>query len=163
MLPIVGTLLFAPEPERECWHEAGHCVTAYHLGIRVAAIGFTWNNGEDAEPNPCAWVETATVDQERAAIYLFGGMAAEILKLNDYDYYARASDMQAFKQLGCPLPDERYLQQAIDILIERDSALIRVCDELIKRRVNPQSRRFKDTDDVWRQVHLKEDEFEALM
>lgn len=163
MPPIVGTFLFELEPDRECWHEAGHGVTAYHLGIRVVAIGFTWNKGENAEPNPCTWVETAKANKDSVAVHLFGGVAAEILKLNDYDYNARIPDMQAFNRLGCTLPGEHCLQKAMNILTERNAALVRVYDELMKRRVTPPTPRFKDTDDVWRQVHLREDEFESLM
>ena len=85
MPPIVATFLSAAEPDRECWHEAGHGVTGYHLGIPVVAIGFTWNKGEDADPNPSTWSDTATADIERIAVHLFGGMAAEILNLRDVD------------------------------------------------------------------------------
>ena len=163
MPPLVGTFLSEPEPERECWHEAGHGVTGYHLGIPVAAIGFTWNKGENAEPNPSTWSETATADKESVAVHLFGGMAAEILKLNDYDYNARKLDIQQFSRLGCTLLGDHYLQQAMTILKERDAALVRVYNALMERRVTPPTPRFKDTDDVWRQVHLRREEFEALM
>jgi hypothetical protein len=37
-----GVMLFEEEPERECWHEAGHAVMAKHLGMTVIAIGFSW-------------------------------------------------------------------------------------------------------------------------
>jgi hypothetical protein len=163
MPPLVGTFLFAPEPDRECWHEAGHGVTAYCLGIRVAAIGFTWGRGENAEPNPSTWSDTATADKDCVAVHLFGGMAAEILKLNDYDYNARSLDAQAFKRLGCKLPGDHYLQQAMNILKEHDAALERVYNALMKRRVTPPTPRYKDTDDLWKQVHLRQDELEALM
>jgi hypothetical protein len=163
MPPLVGTFLFAPEPSRECWHEAGHGVTGYHLGIRIGAIGFTWNKGENAEPNPSTWSETGTADKERAAVHLFGGMAAEILKLNDIDYNARIPDIQQFNGLGCRLTGEHYLQQAISILKERDAALVRVHKVLVNRRDNPPTPRFKDADNLWKQVHLGREEFEALM
>ncbi len=163
MPPLVGTFLFAPEPDRECWHEAGHGVTGYHLGILVAAIGFTWNNGENAEPNPSTWSETATADKQSVAVHLFGGMAGEILKLKDFDYNARIPDIQEFNRLGCALPGEHYLQQAMNILKERDAALVRVYNALMERRVTPPTPRFKDADNLWKQVHLRREEFEALM
>jgi hypothetical protein len=163
MPALVGTFLFATEPDRECWHEAGHGVTAYHLGIPVGAIGFTWNKGENAEPNPSTWSETATADKESVAVHLFGGMAAEILKLKDFDYNARIPDIQEFNRLGCTLSGEHYLQQATNIPKERDAALVRVYNALMKRRVDPPTPRFKDTDSLWKQVHLRREEFEGLM
>jgi hypothetical protein len=163
MPPLVGTFLVATEPDRECWHEAGHGVTGYYLGIPVQAIGFTWNKGENVEPNPSTWSETATADKESVAVHLFGGMAAEILKLKDFDYNARIPDIQEFNRLGCTLPGEHYLQQAMNILKERDPALVRVYNVLMKRRINPPAPRFRDADNVWRQVHLRREEFEALM
>jgi hypothetical protein len=159
----VGTFVTAIEPDRECWHEAGHGVTGYHLGIPVMAIGFTWHEGENAEPNPSNWCDLATADRESVAVYLFGGTAAEILKLNDYDYNARKLDLQQFGGLGCTLPGNHYREQAMNILKERDAALERVYNALMERRVTPPTPRFKDTDGVWRQVHLTREEFEALM
>jgi len=161
--PLVGTFVLATEPDRECWHEAGHGVTGDYLGIPVIAIGFTWNKGENAEPNPSTWSETSAADEERVAVHLFGGMAAEILKLRDFDYNARIPDVREFNRLGCTLPGEHYLQQAINILKERNAALVRVYDVLMRRRVDPPTPRFKDVDNLWRQVHLGREEFESLM
>ena len=163
MLPLVGTILFDAEPERECWHEAGHGVTGFHLGIPVIAIGFTWNKGENAEPNPSTWSDMATAHKENVAVYLFGGMAAEILKLKDYDQQARGSDVQKFNKLGCKHLYEHYLQQAMDILEGRDAALVRVFHVLMERRLNPPSPRSKETDNFWKQEHIGKEEFEALM
>jgi len=163
MPPLVGTFLFEPEPTRECWHDAGHGVTGYHLGIPVGAIGFTWSKGENVEPNPSTWSQTAGTDKDRVAVHLFGGMAAEILKLNDFDYNARIPDIQEFNRLGCAVSGDHYLEQAMNILKDRDAAFVRVHDELMRRRANPPTPRFKDTDNVWRQVHLTREEFEALM
>jgi hypothetical protein len=54
---LVATFVFGIEPNRECWHEAGHGVTAQRVGITVAAIGYTWLRGENADPNPSTWSE----------------------------------------------------------------------------------------------------------
>jgi len=56
--------------------------------------------------------ETGTADKERVAVHLFGGMAAEILKLNDFDYNARIPDIRQFNGVGCTLTGDYHLQQA---------------------------------------------------
>src|SRR5215469_4725346 len=154
MQPLDGVFLSKIEPDRECWHEAGHAVTGYHLGIPVQAIGYQWPSGEHVEPNPCSWCDTAGADKEKLAIQLFGGMAAETLKLQDHDYLAKGLDMKMFKELECELSWEHYLEQAMNILTEHDAALRRVQNALMERRASPPTERFKDTDDVWRQIHL---------
>ena len=79
-------------------------------------------------------------------------MAAEVLKLKDFDYHARIRDVQQFNQRGCKLPGEHYLEQAMNVLKERDAVLVRVYNKLMERRVNPLTPRFKDTDGLWKQV-----------
>ena len=161
---FVGTMLFESEPNRECWHEAGHAVVAHHLGMTVLAIGFSWVRGEDHEPNPCSWIPTDRFDKNSVAIELLGGVAAEILKLGDYDVMAHGSDVRAWRELGCSSSSDHYIQQAIGILKERDVALVRVYNKLMKERAHPSYPRFQDTEDrIWKQRHLTQEEFEGLM
>ena len=84
MPPLVGTFLFEPEPTRECWHEAGHAVTGYHLGIPVGAIGFTWSKGRVARPFAlCAKAgdrcSAITIDIARLAIAFLHAIGLEAL------------------------------------------------------------------------------------
>ena len=163
-MPFVGITVFESEPSRECWHEAGHAVVAHHLGMKVLAIGFSWVRGEHNEPNPSSWIPTDGFDNDRVAVELFGGAAAEILKLSNYDAMALRSDVMAFQELHCLHSPEHYLQQAIDILREREGALERVHHRLMEERVTPSYLRFQDTaDHMWKQRHLAQEDFEALM
>jgi hypothetical protein len=159
---LMGEVITAAEPDRECWHESGHGVTGYRLGTEIHAIGFEWLRGEDAEPNPTTWT-IPCADGEYEAIHLFGGMAAELLKLKTFDHFARLPDVQRFNRLGCKCPSDHYLDQAMNLLKQNDAALVRVYEALMQRRVNPPRQRFKDSDGVWRQVHLTKEEFAALM
>jgi hypothetical protein len=93
-------MLFESEPSRECWHEAGHAVVAHHLGMTVLAIGLSWVGGEHREPNPSSLIPTDGFDKNSVAIELFGGIAAEILKLGNYDVMAHSSDIHAWRELG---------------------------------------------------------------
>lgn len=99
-MPFNGILLFEDEPDRECWHESGHAVVAHHLGMTVLAIGFSWVNGEGRGPNPSSWIPTDGFDKESVATELFAGVAAEIIKLADYDIGAYRSDVRAWRELG---------------------------------------------------------------
>lgn len=163
-MPFVGTMLFESEPTRECWHEAGHGVVANHFGMTVLAIGFSWVRGEHSEPNPSSWIPTDGFDKDTVAIELFGGVAAEILKLGDYDMMAHDSDLRSWRALGCSSPADHYVDQAIGILRERDAALVRVHNRLMEERVKPSYPRFQDTEDrMWKQRHLTQEDFEALM
>jgi hypothetical protein len=163
-MPFVGTILCDSEPNRECWHEAGHAVVAHHLGMPVLAIGFSWVRGEHHEPNPSSWIPTDGFDNSSVAIELFGGVAAEILKLGDYDVMAYRSDAHAWRELGCSSSADYYIQQAIGILQERDAALVRIFSRLMGERVEPSYPRFQDTEDHrWKQRHLTQEDFEALM
>jgi hypothetical protein len=163
-MPFVGTMLFDCEPNRECWHEAGHAVVAHHFGMTVLAIGFSWVRGEHREPNPSSWIPTVGFDKDSVAIELFGGVAAEILKLGDYDVMAHNSDASDWRELGCSSSADHYIQQAIGILKERDAALVRVYSRLMEERVKPSYARFRDTGDhMWKQRHLTQEDFEALM
>src|ERR1700752_4054057 len=100
-MPFNGVVLYTDEPDRECWHEAGHAVVAHHFGMPIIAIGFSWVRGEHADPNPSSWIPTDGFDKEEAATEFFAGVAAEILKLGEYDMMACNVDVAAFKQLGC--------------------------------------------------------------
>jgi hypothetical protein len=162
-MPFTGTLLSEFEPERECWHESGHAVVAQHLGMRVVAIGYAWVRGQDSEPNPCNWIATDGFDKDIVAIELFAGMAAEVVKLGDYDIGAYRLDVQAWQALGCGSSTERYINQTIEILRKRDDRLVRVYDRLMEERTNPSHNPFVDTDNVKRQVHLTQEEFESLL
>ena len=98
------------------------------------------------------------------AIELFGGVAAETLKLGDYDVMAHGSDVRAWRDLGCSSSSDHYIQQAIGILKERDAGLVRVYDRLMQERAHPSYSRFQDTEDhIWKLRHLTQEDFEALM
>jgi hypothetical protein len=163
-MSFVGITVFESEPSRECWHEAGHAVVAHHLGMKVLAIGLSWVRGERSEPNPSSWIPTDGFDNDRVAVELFGGAAAEILKLSNYDAMALHSDVEAFQELHCSHSPEYYIQQAIDILKEREEALECVHHRLMEERATPSYSRFQDTaDHMWKQRHLTQEDFEALM
>jgi hypothetical protein len=80
-MPFNGVILFEDEPERECWHEAGHAVVAHHLGMTVLAIGFSWVRGEDSAPNPSCWIPNDGFDKDSKATEFFAGVASEIVRL----------------------------------------------------------------------------------
>ena len=164
-MPFTGIMLFEEEPERECWHEAGHAIVGHHLGLTVLAIGYSWVSGENADPNPSTWMATYDgFDNHALATHALGGMAAEITKLGDYDMGASNSDGQHFQELGCSFSRDHYTNEAVRILAERDAALVRVYDRLMKERMNPSYPPFEDTiDHMKKQVHLTREEFEALM
>ena len=85
-MSYIGTFVTEIEPDRECWHEAGHAIVADHFGMQVQAIGYQWNAA--GEPNPCTWVAFNGLDKECVAIQYFAGAAAEIIKLGDHDLNA---------------------------------------------------------------------------
>lgn len=121
--------------DRECWHEAGHAVVGHYLGMTIVAIGFEWVRGNDAQPNPATWLATLDgFEQDIVATQLFAGRAAEIIKVGDYDFGALGSDYRGWETLGCQSSDVHYTQRAIEILIERDAALVRVYDKLMAER-----------------------------
>jgi hypothetical protein len=135
---LIGITLFEDEPERECWHEAGHAIVGHHLGMKIIAIGFSWVRGEEHEPNPSTWVETYDgFERDKVATQCFGGVAAEIAKLKTYDWDACKSDGEHFKKLGCTSPFEHYVNEAAKIIVERDTALLRVYDRLMQERSSP--------------------------
>jgi hypothetical protein len=145
-------------------HEAGHAVVANHLGMTVIAIGFSWLRGEHQEPNPSCWIPTDGIDKESVAVHNLAGVAAEIVKLQDYNIMSCNSDVKACRELGCTLSHEHYIKQAIEILKERDDALVRVYHKLMEERVNPSHEPFIDTvDKMKKQVHLTREEFESLL
>ena len=113
-MPFIGTMLLESEPNRECWHEAGHALVAHHLGMTVLAIGFSWVRGEHHEPNPSSWIPTDGFDKDIVAVELFGGVAAEILKLGDYDVMAHGSDVD-------PKPEKRATDKLSRIVASRGS------------------------------------------
>ena len=43
-MPFNGVVLFENEPDRECWHEAGHAVVANHLGMTTPGFVETAKN-----------------------------------------------------------------------------------------------------------------------
>ena len=157
-------MLFEDEPERECWHEAGHAIVGHHLGMTVLAIGFSWANGENAEPNPSTWISTDGFDKDIAAVELLAGVAAEIIKLGDFNVLACNADVQACRKLGCTLSRDHYANEAITILGQKDATLVRVYNRLMEERVNASHPPFEDTvDHMKKQVHLTREEFEALI
>jgi hypothetical protein len=159
-----GTMVFESEPDRECWHEAGHAVVAHHFGMTVLAIGFSWPSGLNGEPYPSSWIPTDGFDKEQVAVELFAGMAAELLKLGDHDVSARKSDVHQWQGLGCVSPPEHYISNATDILKQRNAALMRVHERLMQERVKPSYEKFQDTvDHMWKLRHLTHEDFEALM
>jgi hypothetical protein len=161
---FIGTMLFDDEPDRECWHEAGHAIVGHHLGMKIIAIGFSWVSGQDHAPNPSTWLETFDgFAKDNLATQSAGGMAAEIIKLRDYDFMAGKSDRQGFQALGCALPFEHYVTKAIEILTETDAALVRVYEKLMLERNNPSNDPFVDTDGMKKQVHLNRQDFESLL
>lgn len=162
-MPFNGVVLFENEPDRECWHEAGHSVVANHLGMTVIAIGYSWVRGEHEEPNPSSWIPTDGFDKEAVGTEMFAGVAAEILKLGAYDMMACNVDVHAFKQLGCTQSHEYYINKAMDVLRERDAALVRVYEKLVSERTNPTHEPFIDDDGMKKQRHLSQEQFEALM
>jgi hypothetical protein len=150
--------------DRECWQEAGHAVVGHYLGMTIVAIGFEWVRGNDAEPNPATWLATLDgFEQDIVATQLFAGRAAEIIKVGDYDFGALGSDYRGWETLGCQSSDVHYTQRAIEILIERDVALVRVYDKLMAERTNASREPVIDSDGVKSQVHLTQDEFESLV
>jgi len=163
-LPFTGVMLFDDEPERECWHEAGHAIVGHHLGMTILAIGFSWVYGEDAAPNPSTWIPTDGFDKDIVGIELLAGVAAEIIKLGDYDIMACNADVQACRQVGCASSHEHYINQAIKILVEKNAPLVRVHKRLMEERVNPSYPPFVDTaDHMKKQRHLTQEDFESLM
>jgi hypothetical protein len=163
-MPFVGTLIFDPEPDRECWHEAGHAVIAHHFGMTVLAIGFSWVSGKDDEPYPSSWILNAGFAKDRVATELLGGVAAEIIKLGNYDVMAYRPDVLPWRTLKCTSAARHYIQQAIVILKQRDAALVRVYNRLMTERASPSYPRVQDTEDgMWKQQHLSQEDFEALM
>jgi hypothetical protein len=164
-MSFIGKMLFEDEPERECWHEAGHAIVGHHLGMKIMAIGFSWISGEEHAPNPSTWIETFDgFENDLVATQCAGGVAAEITKLRDYDFMACKSDEQLFQQLGCAFPLEHYVNEAIKILGEREAALVRVYDRLMQERNRPSYSPFVDSvDHMKKQVHLKCDDFESLI
>jgi hypothetical protein len=163
-VPYLGTLLMEPEPERECWHEAGHAVVAHHLGMRVNGIGFTWVKGPEKEPYPSAFVPVTGSDKEAEATVLMAGSAAEILKCGDYDHNGRKYDIEKLNELHCGHPPDHHIGQAIEILRQRDSELRRVYEELMTAMAGNPKPTFRDKQDgLWKQVRLNRDAFETLM
>jgi hypothetical protein len=158
-----GVILSEDEPERECWHEAGHAVIANYLGMTVLAIGISWPNGPGAGAYPSTWVPTDGFDKDSIASQLLSGSAAEILKLGDFDVMACNSDVQGFKALGCLPSYDHYITQAMEILKARNDALVRVYERLMKERTNPSYGPFIDTDGIKKQKHLTREEFESLL
>lgn len=118
-MPYTGTLLMEPEPDRECWHEAGHAVVAHYLGIRVNGIGFTWKRGPENEPYPSAFVHLTGSDKEAQATVLMAGSAAEILKCGDFDHNGRRNDVEKLNELHCGHPPDYHIGQAIELLKQR--------------------------------------------
>jgi len=153
-----------PEPERECWHEAGHAVVAHHSGIRVNGIGFTWAKGPEKEPYPSAFVHLTGSDEEAEATMLMAGSAAEILKCGDFDRNGRRNDVKKFDALRCGHPPDHHIGQAIAILKQRDVALRRVYEELMTAMEGSPKPTFRNKQDgLWNQVRLNRDAFETLM
>jgi hypothetical protein len=114
---LIGITLFDDEPDRECWHEAGHAIVGHHLG-----------------------------------------------KLGEYDFNACGSDLQHLQELGCSRSGEHYINQAIEILVQRDAALVRVQKRLMEERVHPTYPSFVDTGDhMKKQRHLTQEDFEKLL
>jgi len=144
-----------PEPERECWHEAGHAVVAHHFAIRVNGIGFTWVKGADKEPYPSAFVHLTGSDKEAEATVLMAGTAAEILKSGDFDHNGRRSDVEKLNELHVSHPPDYYIGRAIEILKQRDAALRRVYEELMTAMTSKPEPQFRDKEDhLWKQVRL---------
>jgi hypothetical protein len=158
-----GVMLFEEEPERECWHEAGHAVMAKHLGMTVMAIGFSWPNGPNGEAYPSTWIPTDGFDKDSVAKQLMSGSAGEILGIGDFDIMARNSDLQAFKSLGCPFSHDHYINWAVEILKTKHGALAGVYERLMKERTNPSHEPFIDADGIKKQKHLTQEEFESLV
>jgi hypothetical protein len=161
---FIGTMLFDDEPERECWHEAGHAIVGHHLGMKIMATGFSWVSGEDSEPNPSTWIETFDgFEKDILATQYSAGMAAETIKLGEHDFLACKSDRRGFETLGCASPFEHYATKAIEILTEKDAALVRIYERLMLERTSPSNEPFVDTDGTKRQVHLDREDFKLLL
>ena len=164
-MPFNRVHIIHDDPERECWHEAGHAVIARHFGMTVLAIGFSWVCGPSRDPNPSSWISTDGFDKEQIAVQVGAGIAAEVIKLGNYNAMSIGSDYEQWKNLNCALPTiDDYVHKAIEILKERDAALMRVYERLMQERVKPSYSRFQDTvDHMWKQVLLTQEDFEALM
>jgi hypothetical protein len=159
-----GTLLMEPEPDRECWHEAGHAVVAHHFELTVNGIGFTWKRGPENEPYPSAFVHSTGTDKEAEATMLMAGSAAEILKCGDYDHNGRRYDVEKLNELRCGHPPDYYIGLAIEILKQHDAALRRVYEELMTAMAGNPTPTFPDKlDGLWKQVRLTRDAFVTLM
>jgi hypothetical protein len=163
-MPFNRVYIIDDDPNRECWHEAGHAVVAHSFGMSVWAIGLSWVNGLDNDPNPTTWIATNGFDKEQIAVQLGAGMAAEVIKLGNYNAMSFGSDVRQWKKLQCVLPTlDDYVHKAIEILKERDAALVRIHERLLHERVTPSHERFQDDrDQIWKQEHLTHEEFEAL-
>jgi len=163
-MSYVGTLLMEPEPDRECWHEAGHAVVAHHFQLTVNGIGFTWKRGPQNEPYPSAFVHTTGSDKEAEATMLMAGSAAEILKCGDYDHNGRRNDVEKLNELHCGHPPDYYIGLAIEILKQHDAALKRVFDELRTAMAGNPTPTFRDKlDGLSKQVRLTREAFVILM
>lgn len=161
-VPYIGTLLMEPEPDRECWHEAGHAVVARHFGITVNGIGFTWAKGPENEPYPSAFLHLTSSDKEAEATTLMAGSAAEILKCGDFDHNGRRNDVEKLNELHCGHPPDYHIGLAIEILRQRDTALRRVYEELMAAMAGNPKPTFRDKQDgLWKQVRLNREAFDA--
>ena len=98
------------------------------------AIGFSWVSGDGISPNPSSWIPTDGFDKDSVATKLLAGVAAEIVKLGNYDIGAARSDIKAWRELECGSSEEHYINQAIKILNERDHSLVRVYNKLMEER-----------------------------
>jgi hypothetical protein len=153
-----------PEPDRECWHEAGHAVVAHHFELTVNGIGFTWKKGPEKEPYPSAFVHSTGSDKEAEATMLMAGSAAEILQCGDYDHDGRSYDIEELNKLHCGHPPDYHIGLAIRILKQRDTALKRVYEELMTAMAGNPTPTLRDKlDGLWKQVRLTRDAFVTLM
>jgi hypothetical protein len=163
-MPYIGTLLMEREPERECWHEAGHAVVAHHSRIQVNGIGFSWDRGPNSQPNPSAFLHLTGADKEAEATVLMAGSAAEILKCGDFDHPGRSDDIKKFDALHCGHPPDYHVGLAIEILKQHDAALRRVYDQLLTAMAGSPTPTFRDKlDGLMKQVRLTREAFVALM
>jgi hypothetical protein len=91
-------------------HEAGHAITALHLGFRVHSIEIF-----QGKPRTMCDLNDAAKTNEERYLFLAGGIAGETCDLRDFDRTACAADQAKISEWGGK-PIETYLPAASEII-----------------------------------------------
>jgi hypothetical protein len=96
--------------ERWICHEAGHVITALHLGFRVDSIEIF-----QGKPRTMCDVYAAERTNEERYLFLAGGIAGETCDFRNYDRTACGDDQAKISELGGE-SIETYLPAASEII-----------------------------------------------